>query len=131
MMCRSVRHTPAPPTLTITSRGPVIVGSGTSSTVGVSWNLWIRTAFTWSSRSIEPRERIRRGLGLDSPAIWVAGLEHARADGRVGLDAGLGDAGLAQVQRDAGLGDAVARLRVEHQRRVVAGGQAEVGPALA
>ncbi len=35
MMCRSVRHTPAPPILTITSSGPEIFGSGTSSTVGV------------------------------------------------------------------------------------------------
>jgi hypothetical protein len=36
MMCRSVRHTPAPPILTITSSGPVIAGSGTSSITGVS-----------------------------------------------------------------------------------------------
>ena len=34
MMCRSVRHTPAPPILTIMSSGPAIVGSGTSSTTG-------------------------------------------------------------------------------------------------
>jgi hypothetical protein len=32
----------------MTSRGPVIFGSATSSTVGVSWNLWILTAFTGS-----------------------------------------------------------------------------------
>jgi hypothetical protein len=31
MMRRSVRHTPATPSLTITSSGPAIVGSGTSS----------------------------------------------------------------------------------------------------
>ena len=35
MMCRSVRHTPAPPTRTITSSGPVMVGSGTSFDDGV------------------------------------------------------------------------------------------------
>ena len=34
MMCRSVRHTPAPPIFTITSSGPVMVGSGTSSMTG-------------------------------------------------------------------------------------------------
>ena len=46
MMCRSVRHTPAPPIFTITSSGRVIVGSGTSSMTGAEWNLCSRTAFT-------------------------------------------------------------------------------------
>src|SRR5580692_7597032 len=93
MMCRSVRHTPAPPIFTITSRGPAIFGSGTSSMTGASWNLWILTAFTCSSRS---RNRLRGALG--GPAVRVASPEHAGADGRVGLDAGSRDAGLAQVQ---------------------------------
>ncbi len=35
-MCRSVRHSPAPPIRTMTSNGPVTVGSGTSSTTGRS-----------------------------------------------------------------------------------------------
>ena len=34
MMCRSVRQTPAPPILTMTSSGPLITGSGTSSICG-------------------------------------------------------------------------------------------------
>ena len=45
MMCRSVRQTPAPPTLTTTSSGPVTVGSSTSSTVGCWWYSCNRTAF--------------------------------------------------------------------------------------
>ncbi len=36
MMCRSVRHSPAPPTSTITSNGPAMPGSGTSSSTGCS-----------------------------------------------------------------------------------------------
>src|SRR3954451_17012753 len=47
-MCRSVRHTPAPPTLTITSSGPWIVGSGMSSIFGSSRYACTRTAFTWT-----------------------------------------------------------------------------------
>ena len=34
MMCRSVRQTPAPPIFTMTSSGPLIFGSGTSSMTG-------------------------------------------------------------------------------------------------
>ena len=45
MMCRSVRHTPAPPIFTMTSSGPLIVGSGTSSTTGCWWISCKRTAF--------------------------------------------------------------------------------------
>ena len=45
MMCRSVRHTPAPPTLTTTSSGPVTLGSATSSTVGCWLYACNRTAF--------------------------------------------------------------------------------------
>ncbi len=37
VMCRSVRHTPAPPIRTMTSSGPDSTGSGTSSTVGCLW----------------------------------------------------------------------------------------------
>ena len=118
MMCRSVRHTPAPPILTMTSRGPLIFGSGTSSMTGASWNLWIRTAFTeCSSRSwnlVWPSARsadisgtsgcgnlhchrsVQRWLGC--PAVRVADLEHAGADGCVRLDAGPGDPGLTKVK---------------------------------
>src|SRR5688572_27488462 len=45
-MCTSVRHSPAPPISTITSKGPRIFGSGTSSTVGRSSYRCRRTAFT-------------------------------------------------------------------------------------
>src|SRR3954454_3461042 len=45
MMCRSVRHTPAPPIFTTTSNGPVALGSGTSSTTGLLWYDCNRTAF--------------------------------------------------------------------------------------
>ncbi len=45
MMCRSVRQTPAPPIFTITSSGPLIFGSGTSSTTGIWLNSCKRTAF--------------------------------------------------------------------------------------
>src|SRR5689334_9872397 len=124
MMCRSVRHTPAPPIFTITSSGPVIFGSGTSSMTGVSWNLWIRTAFTCSSRS---RNRLRGVLGR--PAVRVADPEHARADGRVGVDAGPRDAGLAEVDRHRCLVDPCPGLRIDEQRGVVARGQAEFGAA--
>src|SRR5215208_1308029 len=40
----SVRHTPAPPILTITSWGPSTFGSSISSTVGRSLYLWSRSA---------------------------------------------------------------------------------------
>ena len=46
MMCRSVRHNPAPPMRTITSNGPSIRGSGTSSTTGRLPYACNLTAFT-------------------------------------------------------------------------------------
>src|SRR3954452_16109846 len=45
-MCRSVRHTPAPPTFTMTSSGPWSFGSGMSSIFGSLWYACTRTAFT-------------------------------------------------------------------------------------
>ena len=53
-MCRSVRHSPAPPISTSTSSGPATSGSGTSSTTGRLSYSCSRTAFITSS--------LRRGL---------------------------------------------------------------------
>src|SRR5918994_5767027 len=58
MMCRSVRHSPAPPTLTITSYGPLASGSATSSTTGRSSYRCNRTAF------ITPPVRTRTNVSV-------------------------------------------------------------------
>src|SRR5277367_1986470 len=101
MMCRSVRHTPAPPILTITSSGPVMTGSGTSSITGAEWNLCSLTAFT------RPPDGVR-SWNLGS-RLWVAGFEHAGADARVGVDAGAREAGATQVDGNGVRGDWGAR----------------------
>src|SRR6516225_10887867 len=115
-MCRSVRHTPAPPIFTMTSRGPAIFGSGTSSTTGVVWNLWSRTAF------------MSRNLPI---VVRVTEAEHPGADARVGLDAGPGHPGAPQVQRHRLGGDPLSAHRVDEQRRGVCRWQAELCAALA
>src|SRR4051794_21987586 len=61
MMCRSVRHTPAASTWTITSSGPCSVGSGTSSIDGDLPYSWTRTAFMRGPPRAAPD---RRGAGL-------------------------------------------------------------------
>src|ERR1700712_631570 len=60
MMCRSVRHTPAPPIFTITSNGPASFGSGTSSNDGSDLYSCTRTAFTAGSSPSHHWERLGR-----------------------------------------------------------------------
>src|SRR6266436_8672486 len=125
MMCRSVRQTPAPPIFTMTSSGPLIVGSGTSSMTGWVWNLCKRTAFMGPPRpasrficvhgsgesrlqslarallapgGVDPPEPPRVGFSLSSGGV-VPVPQHAAADAGVRLDAHPGEPGLAQVQR--------------------------------
>ena len=56
--------------------------------------------------------------------------QHAAADAAVRLDADPGQPGPAQVQRQRVGAHRRAGRRVDQQRRVVAGGQAQLGPAL-
>src|SRR5437588_565777 len=73
MMCRSVRHTPAPPIFTTTSSGPWTVGSGTSSTTGCWWYPCSLTALT-------SPPRLRRGArGDQRPAHQVGTRQHGLA----------------------------------------------------
>src|SRR4029453_47953 len=58
----SVRHTPAPPILTITSKGPSTFGSSMSSTDGRTLYWWSRTACIHAS----PHLRRRAALTLRS-----------------------------------------------------------------
>src|SRR6266542_3245535 len=89
-MCRSVRHSPAPPTRTITSHGPATVGSGTSSTTGRCSYLCNRTAFTrtrllgWPQPS-PPRASDRRAAG--GPAVGTADQRRVRTGLEVGAAA--------------------------------------------
>src|SRR6202035_5602604 len=137
MMCRSVRHTPAPPIFTITSSGPVTFGSGTSSMTGVEWNLRSLTAFmsyspSWTLSGFCPAPGCRMpDSWLGRPAVRVADPEHPGADGRVGLDARAGDAGLAEVERHRGLFDPCPGRGIDEQRRFVACREAKLGAALA
>src|SRR6185437_2944828 len=73
-------------------------------------------------------EQVAGALGR--PAVRVADPEHARADGRIGVDAGPRDTGLAEVDRNRCLVDPCPGLRIDEQRGVVARGQAELGAAL-
>ena len=57
--------------------------------------------------------------------------QHAAADAGIRLDAHPGSAGLPQVQRHRVVGDRRAGCRVDQQRGVISGGQAELGAALA
>src|SRR5713101_801029 len=110
MMCRSVRQTPAPPIFTMTSSGPLIVGSGTSSITGWVWNLCNRTAFmgpprpachsqllvshtAFRSWGVRVLGRDRFSLSFD---VVISVPQHATADAGVRLDADLGDPGLPQ-----------------------------------
>src|SRR5690606_33490881 len=77
MMCRSVRHNPAPPMRTITSCGPVSAGSATSSTSGRRPYSFSRTAFI-AGPSLG-NEEVADGVDRDHP---VAG--HERVDAVLG-----------------------------------------------
>src|SRR3954452_5450552 len=141
MMCRSVRQTPAPPTFTITSRGPLIFGSGTSSITGWVWNLCNRTAFMGgpprpASRLcqfvVQERLSVRVGSCFSlSGGIAVPVREHAPADSPICLDAYPGGLGLTQVQRYRRGRHAIPGHRIDQQRGVVARGEGGVAPPLA
>ena len=64
-MWMSVRQTPAPPIFTITSKGPVICGSGTSSTVG-HWSYSCRRTAFMSAPSSSPDVAFNRSSCPDS-----------------------------------------------------------------
>ena len=56
--------------------------------------------------------------------------QHAAADAAVRLDADPGDPRAPQVQRHGLLADPGSGYGVNYQRRIIAGGQPELGPAL-
>src|ERR1700729_480310 len=126
MMCRSVRQTPAPPIFTMTSSGPLILGSGTSSITGWVWNSCNRTAFMGPPRpavrfcdgSSFARVVGRRRFSLPLSVV-VPVPQHAAAYAGVRLDADPGELGLAQVQRRRLSRHALPGNRVEEQGRVV------------
>src|SRR6266508_397546 len=117
MMCRSVRHSPAPPTRTITSNGSVIVGSATSSTMGRCSYLCRRTVFT---RARLLGGRGEPGAGKAPFAEKLPGLAtQLDVDGAGGADDRVGAAPRAGHARPAG-GPAV---RPRDQRRLGPGVQ--------
>src|SRR5579871_5466313 len=71
-------HTPAPPILTITSSGPLIVGSGTSSTTGIWLNSCKRTAFIGPP----PRSRTQCSRKAGSVLVLVCRIGAAACRGK-------------------------------------------------
>src|SRR6056297_1623958 len=72
MICRSVRHSPAAPTLTITSVGASIVGEGTSSILRVTF-IWGSYSYSLAAfifgllvlrRGRAPQRGTRRDIGI-------------------------------------------------------------------
>src|ERR1700744_499438 len=92
----------------------------------------MRSSRSWTLNGFCPAPGCRMpGSWLGRPAVRVADPEHSGADGRVGLDARAGDAGLAEVERNLNLIHWCPGRGIDEQRRLVAGREAKLGAALA